>query len=264
MAGSQISFFGNLAQKDQKGWQISGMANWTVGALQGGQIGGAINIGNQVRGWQLSGSTNIVKRIRGLQIAGAANIAKEVRGVQLGPFNAAARVEGWQFGLINISGDIEGVPVGIFNYSHTGLFSVSGWRDELGFNYLTLLSGSRTFFTSFSVGHEMPAAAGVHALGFGVGWHHARGRSYFENSLDLYRLFAAVDAPREGNQLTRWRLLAGRELGARASIFAGFSLNLLYVEDDPLLVSPWADLTCEFGADWLLWPGLFAGVRLGR
>jgi hypothetical protein len=264
MAGSQVSFFGNLAQKDQRGWQASGMVNWTVGALQGGQVGGAINIGRQVRGWQISGSTNIAKRIRGWQIAGGANIAKEVKGVQISPFNAAAYVDGWQIGAVNISEDIDGVPLGIFNYSHTGLFNIGFWRDEIGFNYLTLASGSRTFYTSFSIGHEFPVDEGVLALGFGVGGHRNGRGMFFENDLNVYGFISDVEEPERGNWLFRQRLLVGRKLDAGMDLFAGLSLNLLYLDGEPALVQPWGGGVHEFDDDWRGWPGLFAGLRFGR
>jgi len=264
MAGSQISFFGNLAQEDLKGWQFSGMANWTVGALQGGQVGGAINIGRQVRGWQISGSTNIAKRIRGVQIAGGANIAKEVEGMQIAPFNAAAQVKGWQIGVVNISEDIDGVPLGIFNYSQTGLFNVGFWRDEIGFNYLTLASGSRTFYTSFSIGHEFPVDEEMVALGFGVGGHRDRGGMFFENDLNVYSFVEDGDDPEWGNWLFRQRLLMGKKLEGGMDLYAGVSLNLLYLNDEPAMVEPWGGGVHEFDDQWLGWPGFFAGLRFGR
>ena len=65
-AGSQISLVGNLAIKDLQGWQATGTVNWSVGAVQGGQVAGALNIAPQVRGWQVAGSSNIVGDIRGM------------------------------------------------------------------------------------------------------------------------------------------------------------------------------------------------------
>jgi len=261
-AGSQVCAVGNLAQKDVRGWQVSGMVNWAVGPMQGGQLAGTLNIGTQVRGWQISGSTNVAKRIKGWQLGSGANIAKEVKGGQLGAFNAAKKVEGWQIGVVNVSQEIDGVSLGIVNYSHTGLFNLSLWRDEIGFSYMTLTSGSRAFYTSFTVGNKNPSKKHLVAVGMGFGSHVNRGRSYFEMNLDQYAVLTDLES--EKNHLTRLRLVAGRELDAGLAVFAGFSLNMLVPGDDPVLVSPLDAIEVNFGDEVLLWPGLYAGIRLGR
>lgn len=264
MAGSQVCTIGNLAQKDLRGWQVAGMVNWVVGAMQGGQVAGALNIGRQVRGWQIAGSANIAKRIRGWQIAGSTNVAKEVRGGQIGPLNAAAQVKGWQIGVVNISEDIDGVPLGLINYSQTGLFHVSTWRDEVGLNYLTLTSGSRTFFTSFSAAVKVPADETIVAVGLGAGLHFERGQRFFDIDLQQHWIVTEADDPRRENFLSRLRLLGGYELSPGFSLFGGVSFNLLYMKDDPALVSPWRGYDSQFKKDYSAWPGFFAGIRYGR
>ena len=265
MAGSQLCLFGNLAQKDLKGWQLSSMVNWTVGALQGGQISGIVNIGHQVRGWQLSGSTNIAKRIQGWQIAGAANIAKEIKGVQIGAFNAAKKVEGWQIGVFNLSEEIDGVPLGIFNYSQTGLFNLGGWRDELGFNYVTLISGSRTFYTAFSVGHRMPVGdEEIFSLGLAAGRHFDHGSGYTDIEIGQYAIVSEFNDSHDQDLLARLRLVGGWKIGLGWSIFGGFSVNALWPDGADPLVAPREDITINYNDDLLLWPGLFAGIRYGR
>ena len=148
--GSQISGLGNLALKEVDGWQAAVVGvNWAVGPLQGGQVG-LINIAPQVRGWQAAQTTNIVGKIRGWQVAGINNFGGEVKGGQVGLLNVASEVKGWQVGAINLSGHIEGgLPIGLINYSHSGLFNLSTWRDEVGFTMFTLASGSRrSFYTA--------------------------------------------------------------------------------------------------------------------
>ena len=265
MAGSQVCAFGNLAQKDLKGWQLSGMVNWTVGALQGGQISGIVNIGHQVRGWQLSGSTNIAKRIQGWQIAAATNIAKEIKGIQIGAFNAAKKVKGWQIGVVNLSEEIDGVPLGIFNYSRTGLFNLSGWRDELGFNYVTLISGSRTFYTAFSAGCKMPVDdEAIFALGFAAGRHFDYGWGYTDVEIGQYAIASEFDDSHDVDLLARMRFVGGWKFGSEWSIFSGFSFSALWPDGAKPLVAPREDITINYDDDALLWPGFFAGIRYGR
>ncbi|MFA6111672.1 MAG: caspase family protein [Candidatus Latescibacterota bacterium] len=264
-AGSQISLFGNLSQRELRGWQGSGMVNWSVGPLQGGQVSAAINIGQQVRGWQVAGSTNIAKRMWGWQVAGSTNIAKEIRGGQIGTFNAARKVTGVQVGVVNLSGDIEGIPLGIVNYSHTGLLNLGAWRDESGLSGITLASGSRTFFTAFSLGGRWDESGPeVLALGFGAGGHRLRGDWFGEADATVHLLVSDVDQPRQENWLVRARGTVGRRLTGHLSAFAGLSANLLSRGDDPALISPWGGSGIDLGHNLAAWPGVCLGVRLSR
>jgi uncharacterized caspase-like protein len=111
-AGSQLSLFGNLGQGELRGWQATGMVNWSVGPLQGGQVSGGVNIARQVRGWQVANSTNIAKHMRGWQIALMTNMAKEIRGGQLGAVNGARGVAGAQLGELNVAREVKGWQAG--------------------------------------------------------------------------------------------------------------------------------------------------------
>ena len=176
--GTQGSWVGNLALKEVDGWQVAVVGvNWSVGPLQGGQIG-QINIASQVRGWQVAGGSNVAGKIRGCQLAGLANFADRAKGAQIGLLNVADEVRGWQVGLINLSDSISaGLPVGLVNYSQSGLFSFSAWRDEVGFSLFTLASGSRLFHTSFTAGFGDEAGRRRWALGVGGGVQK-RGRRF--------------------------------------------------------------------------------------
>ena len=111
-AGSQLSLFGNLGQAELRGWQATGMVNWSVGPLQGGQVSGGVNIARQVRGWQVANSTNIAKHMRGWQVALMTNMAKEIRGGQVGALNGARIVDGPQVGELNIARQVRGWQAG--------------------------------------------------------------------------------------------------------------------------------------------------------
>jgi hypothetical protein len=288
-AGSQVSLIGNLAMQDLRGWQATGTVNWSVGAVQGGQVAGALNIAPQVRGWQISASTNIVGNIRGWQIAGGSNIARQVKGVQLGALNMASTVKGWQIGLVNISGDISGgQPLGLINYSRTGLFNFNTWRDETGINGFALSSGSRNFYTSLSLGFFEESGQRHWATGLGLGLQRTRGSLFSALELNQYRITRDVDGgnyrigvavnppnleidlgdAKIENYLTRLRLLGGwkafDDFSGGLSIVAGLSLNMLWTEGKERLVKPQYGEAQEMGDDVFFWPGFSIGLRIGR
>lgn len=261
-AGTQVSGVGNLAQDELRGWQMGGMVNWAVGVLQGHQVAGALNIGRQVRGWQVAMSTNVAQTLRGGQLSLASNFARDLRGVQVGVLNAADRVRGWQIGVLNLSGHIEGGSLGLINYSHSGLFNLGVWHDELGFGYMTLRSGSRAFYTTLSIGHETSSQAGLSAVGAGLGTHRDHGNSFVELELEHLGIFEDLNSDR--NQLTRLRISLGRRMDQRLSVFAGFSLNQLIPHGAPILVEPWGKQRVNVEDEVVFWPGLFAGLCVGR
>lgn len=289
--GGQASWVGNLALKEVVGWQsaIWGV-NWAVGPVQGGQVG-QINVGSQVRGLQVATATNVVGEIRGCQFAATANVAGEVKGAQIGLVNVASRVSGWQVGLINISGDIEnGLPAGLVNYSHSGILSLSIWRDEIGFTRLTLASGGRWFFTSFTAGNAVVDGRERWAMGVGGGVQK-RGRRFFLG-LDLQgcRISSgppegdytaridfwppdadfSLDPSTTDNYLSRLRLETGVVLAQPASLpgspslFGGVSLNQLWTKGHPRLFESGSRFEEELEEGVFVWPGYFFGLRYGR
>lgn len=295
-AGTQISGIGNLALKELKGWQVSGVVNWAMGPLQGGQVG-VLNIAPQVRGWQLAGSTNIAGKIRGWQVSSATNFTGEVKGGQIGALNVAGKVKGWQFGLINISGDIEdGLPVGLINYSRSGLFNLSAWRDEVGLNMLTMTSGSRSFYSSFTTGFKDKKGQRTWALGVGFGLQKSWRRAFLSLDINQYRISRNLDGDYSvrldvnpptvdlglgqasvDNHLSRIKLETGVVLDPDTSVwltrfwsegslalFGGVSVNQLWTEGSPRLIEPDQGYDREWEDGLFVWPGFFFGLRYGR
>ena len=159
--------------------------------------------------------------------------------------------------LRNIDG---GLPIGLINYSHSGVLSFSTWRDEIGFNLLTLSSGSRSFFTSLTAGNAvlegrerwvMGVGAGVQKRGrrffLGLDLHACRISSYLEGDytarIDFWPLDAdfSLDPSTSDNYLSRLRLETGVVLAQPASfpgspsLFGGVSLNQLLTNGHPRL-----------------------------
>ena len=282
--GSQIGGLGNLALKEVDGWQAAVVGlNWAMGPLQGGQAG-LINIASQVRGWQVAQTTNVVGKIRGWQLAGVTNFVGEVKGGQIGLLNVASEVKGWQVGLVNLSGHIEGgLPIGLLNYSHSGIFSLSTWRDEVGFTMFTLASGSRLFYTAFTTGFANQDGQRRWALGVGGGVQK-RGRRFFLG-LDVhsYRISHGLDDDYKAgigfwppavslgldrlardNYLARIKLETGVFLHNRLSLFGGVSLNQLWTDGHLRLIESGSRYEKEWKDGVFAWPGFFFGLRYGR
>ncbi len=282
--GSQIGGLGNLALKEVDGWQAAVVGpNWAMGPLQGGQVG-LINIASQVRGWQVAQTTNVVGKIRGWQLAGVTNFVGEVKGGQIGLLNVASEVKGWQVGLVNLSGHIEGgLPIGLINYSHSGLFSLSTWRDEVGFTMFTLASGSRSFYTAFTTGFAVQDGQRRWALGVGGGVQKRGRRFCLGLDVHSYRISRALDDDYKAgigfwppsvdfgldrlardNYLARIKLETGVFLHSRLSLFGGVSLNQLWTDGHLRLIESGSRYEKEWKDGLFAWPGFFFGLRYGR
>ena len=282
--GNQIGGLGNLALKEVDGWQAAVVGvNWAMGPLQGGQMG-LLNIASQVRGWQVAQTTNVVGRIRGWQVAGVTNFVGEVKGGQLGLLNVASEVKGWQVGVVNLSGHIEGgLPIGLINYSHSGLFNLSTWRDEIGFTMFTLASGSRSFYTAFTTGFANQDGQRRWALGVGGGVQKRGQRFFIGLDVHTYRISRDLDDDYDAdigfwppavdlgldrlardNYLARIKLETGVSLHSSLALFGGVSLNQLWTDGHLRLIESGSRYEKEWEDGLFAWPGFFFGLRYGR
>jgi len=116
--GIQLNLIGNFthfsASRDggSIGIQIGGLGNLHSGAgIQGIQIAGLFNGGDEVRGVQIAGLFNGEAEVRGIQIAGLFNLATSVRGVQIGFINVTQKLTGLQIGLVNCVWDSPILPI---------------------------------------------------------------------------------------------------------------------------------------------------------
>lgn len=96
------------------GMQIATIYNQVNGAMNGMQIGGILNITQQVRGIQIGGICNFNKDMKGIQVGGILNRNNKVDGIQVGGImNASDDVKGLQVGgICNISDNMSGIQVG--------------------------------------------------------------------------------------------------------------------------------------------------------
>ena len=219
------------------------------------------------------------------------NVAGEVTGVQIGLLNVASQVKGWQVGVTNLSGRIDGgLPIGLVNYSHSGVFSFSTWRDEVGFNLFTLASGGRLYHTSFTTGFADEGGRRLWAIGPGVGVRKSGRRFSFGLDVHGYRISRDLEEDYDAfidfwppieagvyrvpsatdNYLSRIRLETGVVLPkgnfipGRPSLFGGVSLNQLWTDGHPRLIESGNSYEEELEEGVFAWPGYFFGLRYGR
>ena len=111
--GIMLNLFGNFSVGSIKGIELAGLINFN--------ISGPILMtegGSGAKGIELAGCLNLnLGDIDGIQIAGLANTGNEVRGIQIaGLFNGAKSVRGIQIGLINVTQELTGLQIGLVNY----------------------------------------------------------------------------------------------------------------------------------------------------
>jgi hypothetical protein len=116
--GIQLNLIGNFTHFSAsgdggcKGIQIGGLGNLHMGAgMQGIQIAGLFNGGDELRGIQIAGLFNGEGEVRGIQIAGLFNLATSVRGIQIGLINVTQELTGLQIGLVNCVWDSPILPI---------------------------------------------------------------------------------------------------------------------------------------------------------
>ena len=117
LTGLQISGMTNFVLHDVYGGQATGGVNSTRGALTGVQLAGLSNLCYKYTfGVQVSGLSNIsYQSMDGIQLAGLSNYTKgELFGLQVAAFNRTGRSEGVNSFQNN---DPTGVQVGIFNWA---------------------------------------------------------------------------------------------------------------------------------------------------
>jgi hypothetical protein len=264
-----------------KGAQAAGVANISIGDVDGAQVAAVLSAGGSVRGAQVSAVANLAfgdvkggqvsavlngaRDVDGAQVTAVANAARDVKGAQVSAVaNVARDVDGCQVGLVNISHDVRnGIPFGLVNYSHTGLHNANAWADELGFQHFALLSGSRNFYTFFSVGDRLLSSEKALALGAGLGVQFPRGPWYYAGDLGVTDIHYDYDFEGSGPELYRLRLTGGRNLLPLLSVFGGVSFNVFWDQGDGVSY-PAGEYQAKLADDVYAWPGLFVGLRFGK
>lgn len=145
--GVQAAGLFNLVKGSAAGIQLAGLFNQTADTLSGVQAAGLVNSAGQIDGFavqtaglvnfsgkesafegvQIGGVLNVANEINGVQVSGIVNKARRVRGHQIGLFNSAKKMRGLQIGLFNQSKDLRGLQIGLINRSGGRVLPFFNW-----------------------------------------------------------------------------------------------------------------------------------------
>jgi len=149
--GAQIANGINIAKGQVNGVQVAGIFNMG-NDVEGAQVGGIFNLARFMNGAQVGGVASIAKHIDGGQISGVISIAKEINGAQIsGLANVANTVNGAQIGIVNYSRECEGATIGLFNYVGNGLHDICVAFDTDDCVSVYWQGGSKGLFTTYGV-----------------------------------------------------------------------------------------------------------------
>ncbi|MGL1902675.1 MAG: caspase family protein [Fibrobacterales bacterium] len=271
ISGFQAAGFINVSEPIQ-GFQAAGFMN-VSNAVEGFQAAGFMNVSDAVEGFQAAGFMNASDKVVGTQVAGAINIADDVSDHQVTSIlNVAGDVGGVQIGLINISDSCD-YPIGLINYSKNGRLNGNIWVDETGLELITLATGGKKLYTTFTAAEKITSNKNVVLIGMGYGYRHDFGGFYSETDFGWNAIFNPPEEEEEAmswsdfNNLFRLKSGMGIKFGPYISLFTGVSLNLLITERDvDPLISPVGDLylNSRVGThDHYRWFGIYAGLKLG-
>ena len=256
--GVQSSGVFNYAGGGFIGIQGSGVFNFAGGDSQGIQASGIFNyLEGSFRGLEASGIFNYAEgSVNGLQASGIFNLAGELHGMQTSLVNVNSGGSGVMIGLVNVSKSEEIVPFGLVNVMKNGLMHGAIYIDDMLFTNVSFRSGTKHFYSVFSVGTRgdryMGSGDSLLAVRSGFGFEIPI-RKFFIN-IDLmsgsiinlvtlkddYKSFEkAVKESADGDNVywddwnsatytLQLRLIGGYKFFEHLGIFSGFSYNYFY------------------------------------
>jgi hypothetical protein len=273
--GIQVSGLGNVASDSLAGMQLSGLANMAGKNARGAQGAGLFNFSREdFRGVELAGLFNVAGgEVSGAQMAGLANSARKVRGLQFaGLLNVAGEVSGTQIGLVNLSNEYKaGAPFGLVNISRKGRLEAESWAEETGLVFTGLRTGAGWMRSQFALGVKPRGDRRMLAPTFGLAGEYAfSGTPLFMETGLLYSTLITIDGyPLDHARVNAdWgRLRAG--LGIRPlsflTIVGGLSYNaMVHPFDDTPYTGDGYRYLHTYGDVVSLWPGAWAGIRIGK
>jgi hypothetical protein len=245
----------NVAAGDVDGAQASSGANWTHGSLDGGQIAVVGNYaGKGVHGVQGSLLANVARgNLDGTQFGTAINVT-------------TGEVEGFQVGFLNIARSYRrGAPVGVLSFVGDGVWRGDMWRDETGFSYLGLVTGTRYMQTRIGAGSNSFAE---HGLG-GISVETAGHLPWRGGFLELGLMSSVIDTDTADwdaapDYVERVRLTAGVDLGRWISLAAGvgWAFDIAPASRKARLQGNWMQRS-HFGGRLEEWPAFHLSLRAG-
>ncbi|MDR3012950.1 MAG: caspase family protein [Chitinispirillales bacterium] len=260
-----------------------------VGYVQGGVMniardvgyaqGGVMNIARDV-GYAQGGVMNIARNVGHVQ-GGVMNIAKNIGTFQGGVMNITGKTTARQVGVVNIAAHSEKTPIGLLNIIGNGIIDLTFYGDIAeGMPRVSFRTGTPWFYTVIEYGHPVgdfiddfinlnrwPKMQGV-----GLGTRFGMNGLFHANVDFVWSQFYDGDW-RSGNSSYGQKLRVGGSYNPLPFLAAtgGVSINGRIEGDDRC---PWPINKDRFGSiqtRWTekghrlhVWPGLYAGVTVGK
>jgi hypothetical protein len=276
LQGIQAAGLFNMAFENLQGIQVAGIFNTTGGTLRGIQGASVFNrIDGDGMGIQSAGFVNITKgsmtgiqgasvfnwvegNNTGIQAAGFVNITKgsmrgnqwanlvnwtggSFQGLQVGLVNYRGAGDGPSggvaVGLVNISKSEDVAPFGLVNIVKNGMFHPAIGYDDLGFLNLSLKSGSKRFYSLFSLGlRNMRSPQDMEYISrLGAGVEIPLGNIFIDLDLSagtIQPLDSFWDSAENHSLLAQARVSAGFKLFEHLGAFAGISYDYILSPPD--------------------------------
>jgi hypothetical protein len=212
--------------------QSAGVANVAWFGNVKTQFAGVMNIADTINGVQASGVLNVSRDVKGVQVAGVFNNSKTIDGVQIsGVLNRAHKVKGVQIGVINYADSLSGLQIGLFNYAKNGGYNVVELSaNELNTFNLAYKSGSKKFYTAFSVGITPKPDGNIWTHGLGIGTLF---KATKWSDVNLETMYRHVNVGSYSDYLQEWVQLGlywNIHLSNRFELTVGPTYNALFMD----------------------------------
>jgi len=257
-----------------------------AGYLQGGVInigykmkyaqGGVINVaGNS--GLVQGGVLNLTGHADLIQ-GGVINVAGSVGKLQGGIINVGGHV-GRQIGIINVSAKSDHTPIGLINIVGNGIIDATIYADETGRAGSALHLGTPYLYTIFEYALTPSFDGWSDTWPQSWGWGLGTRFGMWGNFLNLDYVYSEAYDKNPGhfsiggtddksNMLQKIRLGASYKLLPGFALSSGLTLNALARDDgDDFFLEPRGEYHWHwtFGSHKIrLWPGLYAGITVGK
>jgi len=240
-----------------------------VGYVQGGVMNVAGGVG------KVQGGVVNVAGDAGLVQGGVVNIAGKIKELQGGVVNIGGHV-GRQIGIVNISAESDHTPIGLINIVGNGIFDGTFYLDETARTGVALHLGTPYFYTVLEYALE-PNNIWPQSSGLGFGTRFGMWGNFFSLDYTCANIYMKIVPPfgaqrvteeYKDNLLQKIRFGAAYKLLPGIALSSGLTLNALSRHNgEDFYLEPRGEYHWHwtFGDHKVrLWPGLYAGLTVGK
>jgi hypothetical protein len=278
--GMQWAGLFNIIGNSVYGIQFAGLFNIVKNDFYGTQWAGLFNIaGNNGYGIQFGGLFNIIgNNGYGAQVGGLFNIAgNNFYGIQIALINVNSGGESHNFtvqlGLVNISENERDIPIGLVNIVKNGILNPAVYYDSYNMFNISFRSGSKYFYSLFSVGSPRislgdvsfgdDGARDILVARTGIGLELPLKKFFIDVDVTSGYIFELDDSERRTHTV-QGRILFGFKLFKHLGAFIGVSYDYYSPENDgsPVPTAVWDILPTSWSDEEHIHKlGFFAGIQ---